>query len=459
MAKSMWFHVTGIDKKVPEQNRFSFYSAADSFYQHCSKTLPSTDQCKVFVNTDKSLVDPSEANELTALDLSYSKGHKSRDELLKTFADALDNAQKGDQIVFSLKNHGAPSIDQNSPSCIYIDENEAICENDLAKLINDQPKRRGFKVFIVADGCYSGGFLNLANENVCPIVSGSQFQVSHTSKLSFWSYVHKEKPALVRQAKPRNTSSSKSYYSPQDIHFLNGCNWAKKRWPKGQFLSHLISHTYALENSCSSELPNSDHLNEISSFLIDWDVHKLQAEACAKKDSNECEFMNRVQQSKEALLHLTKYSSEAQQSLTLIQKLDGELQDASKNLNLEELQIVSYLSFKDLFPGDERYDSALKKLENFQEPKKSALKAVIEKRKEAGENFDRKAQELNQHFSKVLRDPKTDFAKEVFICLNSEGFDPADYWAQMALQFKQVPITDKQIKQAKECEESFRLSL
>lgn len=459
MAKSMWLRVTGIDSEVPEQNYASYYSDTDSFYQHCSKTLPSKDRCIVFINTDKSLINPSAINDFATPDLSYSKGTKSRDEILKTFAEALDQAQQGDQIVFSLVNHGAPSREYNSPSCIYIDQNEAICENDLARLIGDKPKRKGFKVFIHASGCYSGAFLNLANKNVCPIVSSSQFQVDYSAKLPFWSYVQKEKPKLVSQAKPRSTSITNYLYSPQDIHFLNGCNWAKKRWPKRQFLNHLIGHMDALENSCSSELPNNDHLNEISSFLIDWDVQKILVDACVKKDSDECKFMKEVQKSKEALLHLTKYSSEAQQSLALIQRLTDEVENGSKNLNPHELQIVSNLSFRDLHPGDPRYDTALNDLESMPKHRKSILIDVIEKRKEAFKNFDSKTIELNHHFSRTLQDPKTSFGRKVFQCLNANGFNPEEYWDQQASQFKQVPITNKQIRQAKECEESFHLSL
>lgn len=134
-------------------------------------------QCKLFVDPKLN---------------SASSGSPTRGGVLKEFADALNNAKPGDEVVLSLVDHGTPGF--ISSSCVHLNSIDAVCLNSIKDILKS--KKPGVKVFIDADACFSGAFAELANRDVCTFTQADRFRAWDTlpgESEGFWSAADRAK--------------------------------------------------------------------------------------------------------------------------------------------------------------------------------------------------------------------------------------------------------------------------
>lgn len=187
-AATTIIHAVGISQKHPDRNYDSFYENAQSLLSYCrSNGLRLGQDCKVFVD----LSVPGDSKVIASLKASPGiLGTAAPDRVLETFRRALDSAKAGDQVVFSLDNHGSPG--PVNASCVFTGPSptDAICMRDV-KAILDKWKKPGVKVFISADACMSGAFSELSSREVCTLVAADRYISAEGSH--FWRAVAETK--------------------------------------------------------------------------------------------------------------------------------------------------------------------------------------------------------------------------------------------------------------------------
>ena len=181
-AKDVWIHAIGIDENIHSQNYADFYRSGEDFETACAQSDQHPD-CHLFLNADKANV-PDGAD--VSLDFKKNEGAPNAQNLKLFIQQTLAKAGKGDTVVISLDDHGGP-VAGKSPSCIWLASNNYICEDDLKEILKNKPP--GVKVLVSADGCFSGGFMNLATKETCVATASSRLDFGTLVTHGLWNAV------------------------------------------------------------------------------------------------------------------------------------------------------------------------------------------------------------------------------------------------------------------------------
>lgn len=177
-------HAAGIDPDNKQINQYSFYDETKQVIQYCrSKGLTESGQCDVYIDSSPDHMNLLEEPVDLSAEKPFIKGEFDSKTVLGKFKTALLNAKSGDEIVFSLVDHGAP-LPGISKSCILAGKDH-ICDSDIKQLL--KLKKPGVKVFIIAHGCFSGGFTESNNKEVCVLAAADRHVLGHD--VNFWKRV------------------------------------------------------------------------------------------------------------------------------------------------------------------------------------------------------------------------------------------------------------------------------
>lgn len=186
-AKNVWIDVVGLSEKHIEDNYISFYQSADSFLKMC-KTSQLKPDCKLFLNQSIPVVG-SNAKVVSQFHFPETE-NSNKKNILDYLSRALIQAGSGDTVLFNLTSHGAPVVDQGN-SCSFINATERICETDLKEII--KLKNKGTKLFINAEGCFSGAFADLSSSEVCVATRVDRRSGALSSEGFIWDLLSKKK--------------------------------------------------------------------------------------------------------------------------------------------------------------------------------------------------------------------------------------------------------------------------
>lgn len=190
LSKNHFIHVVGTSDKA-EKNYQSFFKEADSFKEFCKLISNQGAKCTSFIN----LGAPGAPGQIEIED-GKPRGKKSvqapnapltRKQVLDELISALKSSSPGDQVHFTLSDHGYPSI--FDPSCVTISATDSICSGEIQEIIKEH-KKVGVKMFVSANACFSGGFADLSEREVCTSVSASKFKSSYNAPATKFNYVN-----------------------------------------------------------------------------------------------------------------------------------------------------------------------------------------------------------------------------------------------------------------------------
>ncbi len=177
-AKNYHLQIVGIDEVNPMQNDQSLYNDAAYFSEYCRSNGKT---CEQYINLNPKLLEPG-AVIPKGLRSSDYKGTPTKSEILKRIRNLIDNANDGDKVVIHLDNHGGPGKSDSDTSCIYLSHKEKICDGDLKEIFKDI--KPGVQIGLIADGCFSGGFAQLANSQICVAMSADQNMIGFAQRES-----------------------------------------------------------------------------------------------------------------------------------------------------------------------------------------------------------------------------------------------------------------------------------
>src|SRR5258708_6023758 len=101
----------------------SFYEEINAFVRVCRKTLPSMEDCRLFIDPE------GRRGYLNKADIAPLRQFPRPQYVLEELKNALESLGPGDRVVFSLYGHGAPGLVH--PSCVYLHEDDPICASDV----------------------------------------------------------------------------------------------------------------------------------------------------------------------------------------------------------------------------------------------------------------------------------------------------------------------------------------
>lgn len=188
LARSVWIEVVGIEQdsnKIRENFEF-FYNEAESFLKTCS-TSKLKPECILFLNSDWSLAGSS-SEKIMGKHLPPSET-PTKVAVLNLLEDKLKTSIPGDTVIFVLTSHG--SISKSANSCIVINSQESICETDLVSIVQKKPA--GVTLFINAEGCFSGAFVDLTKPEVCTAIRSDRRNGSLAAGGFFWEQILQNK--------------------------------------------------------------------------------------------------------------------------------------------------------------------------------------------------------------------------------------------------------------------------
>ena len=197
----------GLSKKDRSMNHPSFYSGAKDILDYCRLArIPIPEKCEIMLDRSAPGMEAKNTEEKAIYHSGVegvTEGVLKKKEILQKFENALKAAKPGDQVIFALHNHGGPRVNplSKSISCIYLNEKENICDNEVEALIR-RHKPAEVKVLVEAAGCFSGGFARLSQSEVCTSV---------TANYQRYGYSHLEKgiwPSLVKLKRKNITGVS-----------------------------------------------------------------------------------------------------------------------------------------------------------------------------------------------------------------------------------------------------------
>ncbi|MBI3558344.1 MAG: hypothetical protein HY074_18915 [Deltaproteobacteria bacterium] len=204
-ARTFAIHAVGIDPDNLKQNHGDFYSEAEDFTSYCSKA--SDTDCTLFIDPDKSKTEQVGTTDFAKLK-AKTAGKPTFDQVKKALIEALDKAQFGDQVSFTIADHGwveggnAPAMDgggtygsaahrslferSQHTSCIALAGlNDDICADDIAKIIKEH-KKPGVRLFVAGEACFTGAFASLGNNEVCTFTGADRWRMGGGGD-AFWS--------------------------------------------------------------------------------------------------------------------------------------------------------------------------------------------------------------------------------------------------------------------------------
>jgi len=339
-AKDVWIHAIGVNEEMPSQNYGDFYRSANYFESVCSDSTRKP-ECHLFLNEEKTLMptggDPIELN------LTRNSGAPSAEALKALILDKFSKAERGDMIVISLKNHGAPVAGQSS-SCIWLSARDYICDKDLAEILKSKPA--GVKVLIDADACFSGAFANAASPEVCVAVGSDQLNTGSLATHGLWDQIKTRRPkSLYDLREPVFKESGAQIILTSQLALGQLCQNAREKIGRDlsiSNLSFLLSYEDGLPNKCD---PNYNaakvtHLvKSVMNILEQVDSKTCEAlmlpqEVCAARE--------RLKKSgldiKTASAQLAQVFGKKQEDTKIIFDAFKAMKEQTKNLSSDELR-------------------------------------------------------------------------------------------------------------------------
>lgn len=332
-------------------NYSHFYDESNSFLQACKKN-PSRD-CRRYINSNTSLAqDAGGPNAPRIIGENRGTPQTNRKEgtgVLQDIANVINNAKAGDRVVISLNNHGGPGWDRagRDTSCIFVQNGQKICNSDLARIIGDLPRRKGFQVAVVAEGCFSGGFNSLANSHVCVATTSDQQRAAYGSR--FWQSVNESSPATLADAGRTYSNGGNPYdrtmLASQYMENL-GCHATQTALQTGNLVPDLLANsplrftqnqlctsnsgyrqlnelTYAM-NNITNQLSNSNTTQRICNVSAEW-----------------CTIINNVIRNQTAFTQSQEYANTMSEIRNLQARMNNRIGQLYASLSAAEAREIS----------------------------------------------------------------------------------------------------------------------
>ncbi|MEW6058068.1 MAG: hypothetical protein AB1540_15785, partial [Bdellovibrionota bacterium] len=229
-AKTTWIHAQGVASDQPQRNYENYYQESRAFLNSCKKRgLQIGIDCHYFADLSWRYVNGDAKKDFPDL-ATASPRSPTKKMILEKFSSTLDSAEEGDQVVFSLTNHGSPGV--ASTSCVHLGY-ESICVDDLSEVL--KKKKPGVKVFLHNESCYGGGFAELSSKEVCVHVESTPLGPSYTRGFgTFWNVVETAPVGTLDQLK------DPLFAAGWDIK--NHGNWRSQYDDGGGFASEVIQN-------------------------------------------------------------------------------------------------------------------------------------------------------------------------------------------------------------------------
>jgi hypothetical protein len=361
-ARDVWIGAVGIDQNIRTQNYQAFYSGAEDFIDDCTALgLDAKTDCRLYINSDPKLKCPSNQDYTvrtgnSALSADRVLAPPTSNLVLNDLRNALKNAKTGDNIVFSLMDHGSPS--KTDPSCVYLSSFDTICTSDLKKLLSELKAQglpaRGVKVFIDAEGCFSGAFNGLSSDQVCARTTSDRYRATADTP-SFWTQV---KPYFKSHPKSFKLSDLRDFLP--DLSYPDGGDFTSRVIHQRECRSDSSQLTIALEN-VTKQIAN---LNQLFSNLCEVGNQDSAADDFA--DLNEQPVADIFRQLSEAEQEACTVSPQSSQCAAL----DGLLKSRESYARVREAVVQFRSQWKVI---GERWNSADNQIEK---RKTAALEAL-----------------------------------------------------------------------------------
>lgn len=222
-GKETWLQVTGISDKNVHNNIDPLYESSAYFSAVCKRK--SDRVCEKYINPNE---EPGRTKFSEIVKMPDNKGRAAKTVVINRIKKAITEATAGDKIVISLEGHGTPAPYKKATSCIYINSGEVICDDELKDLLAQI--KPGVKVAVIADACYSGGFVSLSSPNVCFVAKSDQRYRSYNYfGESFWSNVFTGKVNKLSDVSKLNQFRGAEYRLGSFVMQANGCESIRRQ--------------------------------------------------------------------------------------------------------------------------------------------------------------------------------------------------------------------------------------
>lgn len=181
--RTVWIRAQGVDAFHPKDNFLAFYQDSAAFLNRCASSSQHPD-CYLFSDPDSS--HSADPEKVQALHLPKTP-LATKEAVLGTFRTELLKGSSGDQVILNLNSHGSPSKTANS--CLWMSDGQPICETDLTEILQLKPP--GVTVYIDAEGCFSGAFVDLAQQDICVSVSSDRRSAGFSGEGFLWTKLQK----------------------------------------------------------------------------------------------------------------------------------------------------------------------------------------------------------------------------------------------------------------------------
>lgn len=358
-AKDVWIHAIGIDENVHTQNRADFYRTGQNFESVCANSSKQP-ECHLFVNDDKSLVPGGWPIEL---EIKQNKGPARSGTLKTLIQQSLAKAGKGDTVIISLLNHGAPVAGKSS-SCVWLSSKDYICDDDLKELLKNKPP--GVKVLVNADACFTGGFANLASSEICVTTASDSFNFGTGVTHDLWNAVknrHLKKLSDIEE--PVYNESGTQLLLASQLAISQRCQAARQKLDQSvTTVSFLLSFSEGYsEDSCSDGNYNSAKISALAKEVIAA-IERLSPQLCKdlKLPKIVCDARTRLASAdaaiKRAVAEIVKVGEARQKTFQEVLSLSKESEARSGSLSEAEYKEFGDSVALNIEPDWTKFDSS-----------------------------------------------------------------------------------------------------
>jgi hypothetical protein len=457
LAKSTWINVVGIHEHYTPLNYFSFYSENKDFLKFC-KENPSRD-CVNYINPDVNLMHltKSDAQVVKSFGIEFNKffgltssqGPADKTKVFESLKKAIENANENDEIIFSLKNHGGPNEEGKSPSCITLNSKEEICENELKEFLAQNPRKPGVKLLVVADGCYSGGFVSLSSKNTCVVTTAPQKAVGYAGTARIWDLLKEQKITKLSQLTQTSAGNAFAIRTASQIGLFQQCESVRRFLTEQQFdfsnSKKLLDARNNLNLFCKAgSSPDTMNIalsaiHQIRDIMEQFDKTGLEKASCAAGNPDLCSKIKSFIHSGDAFTNIKNLTS-----------LEAKAKEIQKNYDQKILAAFRTVKEKEIFitPETPAFNSL--------NPERQ--KAVLKRKKledAALEELETKMTPVHDQIEGILNDPgPSRVIAEMWPCFTSTERE-AEYWNQVADKYPDILLSNSEIEDAKKCESEF----
>lgn len=488
-AKDVWLNFVGMDHENPMQNYEKFYQEHGAFLEVCRRNK--SRDCLSYINGDPKLFSEMARKDADALRAAKtSSGVPTQSGAIAQIKKALAQAKAGDQVVISLVNHGSPDPKFGRRSCIWLQNFQPLCDEHLKELIGDLPEKKGFRVLVSADGCYSGGFAALASKNTCVATGANQFHVGYGAYL--WPTVRDSGARTLKEVAARVPRYSTLHLGSQLMQ-VSVCREARERaakWKWGlpeklQDWDQAFSEMSLLECRQSAETTSSESARALTSgvlkalqFVNAADNEKMlssmQQILCRDTSSTLCSSFHTLNSTAKDWTALRRLREIERQIKDLEAEFDRDvLLPLKRAATGDELRLVLALGFygKEEIARFKRSGSIVDRGAG-----SAADQARIEEQaakiRPKLARIEEKAGQLREEMTRLLNGKGEAFLKamnEVRLCLQGKDAGSkgqtglrnknpreVEEYDKQARQFETPDFNSEQMKQAQDCESSFK---